>query len=626
MFFHALRFTIALSIAAGVPFASPAQASTSASTTGILTEKHGDRLDGTVTPSTYEVVSPSGTLDLTSAPNPDWVGRTVTVTDADERRLGIQGDVKLAAAQRRTAMAPSSGARTTLVVLVALSDLSQPLTPEQARTAVFTGPTSASALFAEQSGGRSSLTGIQRGDGDVAGPLAVAAAGSGCDEDAIAEAADSAAAANGFAPASYQQIVYVLPRVPDCAWAGLGQLPGKRAWTNGYLDTSVIAHEVGHNRGNHHASSLRCTDAGGQPTALSGSCTSSEYGDPFDVMGMPARLMSSFHRAQNGDLTEDAVQRVTTSGTYSLSSANLGSGVRLLLVPRKSAGQPVSEWYALERRSPRDRFDTFAVADPVSSGVTVRLVGRLSGTEQTRLLDMLPATETLLDAPLAPGGSFSDPALAINLGVAPDGAAVEVAMPTLVDDVAPQFAGTPRVVASVGRAVVSWPQATDDEQFARYELERNGSIVGSTTALTYTDAVSGPRTVSYRVVAVDATGNRTAIGPTTATIPGATTGGAGPGSGVVAGTPRFHGPALGRIRSLGRTMRRTSRGWIVVQRFAAKNATQMTGSVDGRRVASARSGRLTVRFLFPYRATKRTVTIRASNARSQRRITSTWRM
>jgi hypothetical protein len=387
MFFHALRFTLAPIIAAGLLFAGPAHASTGASTTGILTEKHGDRLDGTVTPSTYEVVSPSGTVHVAGAPNPDWVGRTVTITDDDKSRPGIQGDVKLAAAQARTAMAPSAGARTTLVVLVALSDLSQPLTQEETRTAVFTGPASASALFSEQSGGRSFLTGIQRADGDIVGPLSVGVSGSGCDEDAIAEAADSAAAANGFAPAGYQQIVYVLPHVPDCAWGGLGQLPGKRAWTNGYLDTRVIAHEIGHNRGNHHASSLRCTDAGGQPTALSGSCTTSEYGDPFDVMGLPARLMSSFHRAQNGDLTEDAIQRVTTGGTYSLSSADLGSGVRLLLVPRKSPGQPVSEWYALERRSPHDRFDTFAVADPVSTGVTVRLVGRLSGTEQTRLLD-----------------------------------------------------------------------------------------------------------------------------------------------------------------------------------------------------------------------------------------------
>ncbi|MEJ7787302.1 MAG: hypothetical protein WKF96_21070 [Solirubrobacteraceae bacterium] len=625
MCIHTPRLTVTLLLATCALAVGLAQPAAARSVTGVLTEKHGDRVDGTASRSTYEVVSPSGRVELAGAQNRNWVGRTVTVTDDDEHRPGVQGDISHVGRQRN-AEAPSAGQRTTLVVLVALSDFGQPITQERTRTAIFTSPTSASALFRQQSDGVSSLTGIVRADGDVAGPLSVGIPGRGCDEDAIAAAADDAAAANGFSPASYQQIVYVLPRVPDCSWAGLGELPGRRAWTNGYLETSVVAHEVGHNRGNHHASSLRCTGPDGRPTTLSSSCNSNEYGDPFDVMGLTPRLMSSFHRAQNGDLSRGASQVATQSGIYPLASANAGSGVRLLLVPRKVPRTPVTEWYALERRSPLAPFDTFTIADPVSTGVSVRLVGALSGSDRTRLLDMTPGTDSWIDAPLLADGSFSDPALPISLRVTPDASGVQVMMPTLVDDVAPQFVGVPRVLSSPGQAVLSWSEATDDERLARYEIERNGSIVGSTTTLTFTDSVRGPVTVSYRVVAVDAAGNKTAIGPVTTTIPVAATQGHGPAVGTSPAVSRPRGRVVGRIRSVGRSVRRTRRGWIVVARFAATNATRMTATIGGRRVASAKTSRLRVRFLFPSGASRRTVTVSASNARSRRSITSTWRM
>ena len=48
-----------------------------------------------------------------------------------------------------------------------------------------------------------------------------------------------------------------------------------RAWSNGYTQLSVYAHELGHNFGLYHAASLYCS---GQ--AIGGSCSSTEYGDP----------------------------------------------------------------------------------------------------------------------------------------------------------------------------------------------------------------------------------------------------------------------------------------------------------------------------------------------------------
>ena len=73
----------------------------------------------------------------------------------------------------------------------------------------------------------------------------------------------------------------------------------------------VVAHELSHNFGTHHASSLTCT-SGGQPVSISSTCTVSEYGDPFDVMGNALRQMSACHKEQIGALPTTATQTVTT--------------------------------------------------------------------------------------------------------------------------------------------------------------------------------------------------------------------------------------------------------------------------------------------------------------------------
>ena len=39
-------------------------------------------------------------------------------------------------------------------------------------------------------------------------------------------------------------------------WAGLAYMPGKESWNNGTLSTRVAGHELAHNFGVHHASTL----------------------------------------------------------------------------------------------------------------------------------------------------------------------------------------------------------------------------------------------------------------------------------------------------------------------------------------------------------------------------------
>ncbi len=586
---------------------------------GVLVERHGDRLDGRSLPSTYQVVRPSGrAVDVSPSQDRALVGRTVKVIDGDPAKPGVQGRARPAGEMER--LEPAAGSLATLVILVSLADVGQSITPDQARDAVFTGVRSASALFSSQSNGATRLVGIQRGDGDVVGPLALGVSGSGCPYDAIANAADSAAGGAGVKTSDYHHVIYVLPRVPSCSWAGLGQMPGRRSWTNGYLQASVIAHEVGHNRGAHHASTLRCTDGTGAAVPLSTSCSATEYGDPFDVMGLQGRLMSSFHRAQVGDLPVDRQTLAKATGVYPIPA---GDGDALLLVPRKIAGHAVTEWFALERRAPAEPFDTFAAGTPITTGLSVRLVPALDDTSQTRLLDMTPSTQTFDDAMLQPGASFSDPSLPITIAVDGSGGNVQVTMPDLVDDVPPEMSGVPSVYATARKVSLSWWEATDDTALDRYEIERDGRVVATTAGTSYEDAVTGPVTVIYRVVAVDTSGNRAASSPATVTVPGPPR--AGNGSSTSYGTGTWSGfdeDDVGEVRRLSQRIRRGKGAWIITLRLAAARATRMTASVSGRRIASSTSNRLTVRFRFPDRARRRTITVRASNGNS--RSASTW--
>jgi len=112
-------------------------------------------------------------------------------------------------------------------------------------------------------------------------------------------------------------------------------MPGRRTWVNGTLATSLVAHELGHNLGAHHANALRCGQDASAAT-LGGACTSIEYGDPFDAMGSGRALMSSWHRAQIGQLPADQQLRVRGSQTVSLTSSSAISqrATNLLLIPR----------------------------------------------------------------------------------------------------------------------------------------------------------------------------------------------------------------------------------------------------------------------------------------------------
>jgi hypothetical protein len=288
------------------------------------------------------------------------------------------------------------------------ADTSQPWTAAQAQSIVFGAPNSVSNYFREESGGSLWLTGSQSASGDVFGWYTLSLGNTTCDPDAWASAAQAAAARAGVDLTPYDHLVYAFPWVSSCGWSGLGEMPGVQTWINDSLGLRVVGHELGHNLGFDHASSYRCVDGSRNPVAISQSCTRSEYGDPFDIMGWAStRHTNNFHLGLAGWLTGANIQTVTNEGTYTFATPDLlGSGVQLLRIPRTS-----TTVYDLEIRRPYGTyFDDFASTDPAVNGVTIRLDPTdLSSTDNTLLIDTTPSTATFSDAALAPGQIFTDP-------------------------------------------------------------------------------------------------------------------------------------------------------------------------------------------------------------------------
>jgi hypothetical protein len=396
------------------------------------------------------------------------------------------------------------------------------------RQRIFTDPTSTNVYYEEDSYGDVSLVGKNRPDGDVYGWYTVPAPPTdpnyGCDVDTIRREAEAAAAVDGFDPAGYDHIIYVFPPLDSCGWwAGLGEILGTHSWMNGYIGPSVVAHELGHNMGLHHANSLTCTDAGVQ-VAISANCTSDEYGDPYDVMGNYAWHNNAWHLRQIGFLKPGNVQTVTQNGTYTVNSTATRGGIQLLRVPRPGS---TSDYYDISLRSASGVFDDFASTDPVVQGVSIHMDPNPDqgwDPTQSQLIDTTPGSaDGFYDAALTPGRTFKDGEVSVTTeSVVAGVATVQVNVtPAPPADTTPPSAPGPVVAVPAGDHVtVSWTPASDDVGVAGYRIFRDGDLARTTTETTWTDtAVTAGATYSYRVEAYDAAGNSASSAVVAATVP-----------------------------------------------------------------------------------------------------------
>ncbi|MGH3134922.1 MAG: hypothetical protein ACRDPV_00325, partial [Gaiellaceae bacterium] len=394
-----------------------------------------------------------------------------------ERRNGVFAATGGVQAAGEATAAAVTGTKSVAVLLFNFSNnTAQPWTTSAVRGVVFDNANSVDEYYRDASYGQLALS------GDVFGWYTIDSSNAGCAYTTWANEARAKASAAGVSLSSYQYIVYAFPQASSCGWAGLAYLPGTGSWINGAMTLRVVGHELGHNFGVHHASTLACSN-GGSPSTFTGICTQSEYGDPFTVMGSAqTRHHNNWHRAQLGWIAD--TQTVSTSGTYLLTPAELTGTPRILRVARGDG-----TYLNLEFRQPWGIFDNYSSGDAVVNGVSLRVAPSTSSLVQSKLVDANPSTATFSDAALGVGTSVVDPLTGVTIAtvsVGPAGASVFIQFGA--DGQAPTAPGSLSAAPSSSTTVqLSWTAATDNVGVAGYRVYLNGIQVGTTTMLAYSD-------------------------------------------------------------------------------------------------------------------------------------------
>ena len=183
----------------------------------------------------------------------------------------------------------------------------------------------------------------------------------------------------------------------------------------------MVAHELGHTFGLSHANTYACTDSAGQRVAIGSSCVSTEYADPFDVMGNNSvSHFNAYHKSRLSYFDAAAnMVKVTANGIYSIAPLEIpSSGPQALQVPRDyDALGNVLTYYYIEYRQPYG-FDNngyiyggtcSGTASCASNGVLVHY------SPASRLLDLTPGTSGFIDGALLVDRSFEDPMKGISI-------------------------------------------------------------------------------------------------------------------------------------------------------------------------------------------------------------------
>lgn len=203
------------------------------------------------------------------------------------------------------ASAAVTGTKTALVMLVSLTNAPIDCTIAEVNGFVFTNsPLNVDSFYDHATWGN------VRWSGNVIA-VSIPFGTTPCNADAWANAADSAAAAQGFNPNNYTARVYALPSAAgSCGYAFAA---GNRVWNFHCSDLFAYGHEMGHTIGMHHASTDPNNDG----------VIDAEYGGYDDCMGGESYTFNAPHKIWGGWLPQQSGnggwRTVTADGTYQLS-------------------------------------------------------------------------------------------------------------------------------------------------------------------------------------------------------------------------------------------------------------------------------------------------------------------
>lgn len=167
-----------------------------------------------------------------------------------------------------------------------------------------------------------------------------------CNADAWANAADAAAATQGFNPNNYTARVYALPSAAgSCGYAFAA---GNRVWNFHCSDLFAYGHEMGHTIGMHHASTDPNNDG----------VIDAEYGGNDDCMGGESYTFNAPHKIWGGWLPQKAGnggwRTATTDGVYQLSPLQINPASNPPYSQALKIISPTGNPYFLSYRQPLD--------------------------------------------------------------------------------------------------------------------------------------------------------------------------------------------------------------------------------------------------------------------------------
>jgi len=310
----------------------------------------------------------------------------------------------------RAPAAPTSqtiGTKQVLVIRIDFSDFPGEAVTEASAQALLDG--AVKSFFEENSYGQTSIVGTASSR-VYRMPRTGASYATTSETSALHSDARAAAAAD-FTLANFARIIVVFPNLGRVAgsritFAGLGSVGGSSIWINGpnAFVLTTVSHELGHTYGLLHGNLWRVTD--NNPVSPGGRTL--EYGDPFDMMGSSSATgvtRDSRHHfniwGKNllGWLPDDAVTRVTRSGTYRIYRFDTGASPRTQPLALQIFRDGVrSYWVGLRQN--------FSNGTLRANGAYV--VWGHNQRLQTQLLDLTTPGTSANDAALGVGSTFND--------------------------------------------------------------------------------------------------------------------------------------------------------------------------------------------------------------------------
>ncbi len=349
----------------------------------------------------------------------------LTASEEDHTRNEADNQPGTSTVTGRPTQAWTHGTKKILLIRVDFSDLTgeprnhfdgNALITENYVVNVINGTGAVGAFFAASSYGKAALSvaAAVAGDSpDVTGvlrmPQTAASYATGGLNLTLHSDARALATAAGFNLAAYDRVGVVFSRLSaiqgtQITYGGLANVIGPNFWINAAFDFRVVAHEVGHTFGLHHANLWKVND--GNPVSAAG--TSTEYGDPFDVMGDGDFVENDF-----SPWNKSILQWIPDTAVTVASSANT---FRIYRFDDAAANLANPRALKIVRDGTRDYWIGYrrGLANAALDGGAYVLWGYNQNVPGD-LIDINTPNSNALDSPLAIGQTFNDAVAGITL-------------------------------------------------------------------------------------------------------------------------------------------------------------------------------------------------------------------